>query len=50
LFSPYPELLSFSKKDWEEISEETFAKVFTNSPLKRAKLEGLKKNIAFLKE
>jgi len=29
LFSPYPELLSFSKKDWEEISEETFAKVFT---------------------
>lgn len=49
LFSPYPELLSYSKKDWEEITEETFAKVFTNSPLKRAKLEGLKKNITFLK-
>jgi epoxyqueuosine reductase len=49
LFSPYPELLYFSKKDWEEITEETFNKVFTNSPLKRAKLEGLKKNIAFLK-
>ena len=49
LFTPYPELLSYSKKDWEEITEETFAKVFTNSPLKRTKLEGLKLNIAFLK-
>ena len=49
LFSPYPELLSFTKKDWEEITEETFAKVFPNSPLKRTKLEGLKRNIAFLK-
>ncbi|HOD10225.1 MAG TPA: tRNA epoxyqueuosine(34) reductase QueG, partial [Flavobacterium sp.] len=49
LFTPYPELLSYSKKDWEEITEETFAKVFTNSPLKRTQLEGLKKNIKFLK-
>ena len=49
LFTPYPELLSYSKKDWEEITEETFAKVFTNSPLKRTKLEGLKRNIKFLK-
>jgi epoxyqueuosine reductase len=49
LFTPYPELLSYTKKDWEEITQETFAKVFTNSPLKRAKLEGLKKNINFLK-
>ena len=49
LLTPYPELLSYSKKDWEEITEETFAKVFTNSPLKRTKLEGLKRNIAFLK-
>jgi epoxyqueuosine reductase len=49
LFTPYPELLSYTKKDWEEITEETFAKVFTNSPLKRTQLEGLKKNITFLK-
>jgi epoxyqueuosine reductase len=49
LFNPYPELLSYTKKDWEEITEETFAKVFTNSPLKRTQLEGLKKNIQFLK-
>jgi epoxyqueuosine reductase len=50
LFSPNPEILSFSKKDWEEITEETFKKVFKNSAVKRTKLEGLKRNIQFLKE
>jgi len=49
LFQPNKELLSFTKKDWEEITEETFAKVFKNSPVKRTKLEGLKRNIRFLK-
>ncbi|MEC4003226.1 tRNA epoxyqueuosine(34) reductase QueG [Flavobacterium sp. SUN052] len=49
LFNANPELLSFTKKDWEEITEETFNKVFQNSPLKRTKLEGLKRNITFLK-
>lgn len=49
LFQPYPELLSYTKKDWEEITQETFEKVFPNSPLKRAKLSGLKRNIDFLK-
>jgi epoxyqueuosine reductase len=42
-------LLSYTKKDWEEITEETFTKVFTNSPLKRTQLEGLKRNINFLR-
>ena len=49
LFQAIPELLSFSKKDWEEITAETFQKVFKYSPLKRTKLEGLKRNIQFLK-
>jgi epoxyqueuosine reductase len=49
LFNPNQELLSISKKDWEEITEETFKVVFNNSPLKRAKFEGLKRNIDFLK-
>ena len=49
LFQANPELLSFSKKDWEEITSETFQKVFKDSPLKRTKLEGLKRNIQFLK-
>ena len=49
LFQANPELLSFSKKDWEEITAETFQKVFKDSPLKRTKIEGLKRNIQFLK-
>ena len=50
LFNPNPELLSFAKKDWEEITEETFRKVFKNSPVKRTKYEGLLRNIEFLSE
>jgi epoxyqueuosine reductase len=38
-----------NKKDWEEITEETFKKVFKNSAVKRTKLDGLKRNIKFLK-
>jgi epoxyqueuosine reductase len=49
LFNPHPEVLSMSKKDWKEITEETFKAVFKNSPLKRAKFEGLKRNIDFLR-
>lgn len=50
LFNPHPELLSMSKKDWEEITEDTFKKVFKNSAVKRTKFSGLKRNINFLKD
>lgn len=49
-FQPNSEVLSFSKKDWHEITEETFRKVFQKSAVKRTKFEGLKRNINFLKE
>ena len=49
LFIASSEILSYTKKDWEEITEETFKAVFKNSPLKRAKFDGLKRNIDFLK-
>lgn len=49
LFNPKPELLSMSKKDWEEITQETFNKVFQKSPVKRAKYSGITRNIRFLK-
>ncbi len=49
LFSPNSELLSMSKKDWIEITEETFKVVFKNSPIKRTKFQGIKRNIDFLK-
>tara|TARA_R110002074_G_scaffold10667_6_gene40196 strand:+ start:2702 stop:3625 length:924 start_codon:yes stop_codon:yes gene_type:complete len=50
LFNPHPELLSITKKDWLEITEDTFKKVFKNSPVKRTKFSGLKRNINFLKD
>ena len=50
LLNPHPELLSYSKKEWEEITDDVFNEVFKNSPLKRAKLEGLKRNMDFLKQ
>jgi epoxyqueuosine reductase len=49
LFNPNPELLSMTKKDWEEITEDTFETVFKNSAVKRTKFEGLKRNINFIK-
>ena len=49
LFHPKPELLSMSKKDWEEITEDVFKKVFQKSAVKRTKLSGLQRNISFLK-
>lgn len=50
LFHPSPELLSFTKKDWEEITEDVFRKVFKKSAVKRTKYAGLKRNIDFLKK
>jgi epoxyqueuosine reductase len=50
LFNPHPELLSMSKKDWEEITEETFNKVFQKSAVMRTKYSGLKRNIDFIKD
>lgn len=50
LFNPHPELLEMTKKDWEEITEDTFKKVFKKSAVKRTKFSGLTRNIKFLKD
>ncbi len=47
-FNPPPELLAFRKKDWEEITEDVFQKLFKGSAVKRTKFEGLRRNITFL--
>jgi epoxyqueuosine reductase len=49
LFDPHPDVLSNSKKDWEDITKEVFSEIFKKSPLKRTKFEGLRRNIEFLK-
>jgi len=49
-FKPHPDLLNLNHKDWKEITEEVFQKVFKNSAVKRTKFSGLKRNINFLKK
>lgn len=48
-FVPKEELLQKSKRDWQEITEEVFDKLFEGSAVKRTKYQGLKRNINFLK-
>ena len=48
-FLPHPDLDGMTKRDWQEITEETFQKVFKKSALKRTKFLGLKRNVDFLK-
>jgi epoxyqueuosine reductase len=48
-FAPHSELLGMKKTEWEDITLETFQKVFKNSAVKRTKFDGLKRNIEFLK-
>ncbi|MQP51728.1 MULTISPECIES: tRNA epoxyqueuosine(34) reductase QueG [unclassified Flavobacterium] len=50
LFQANSDILNFSKSDWEEITTDTFQKVFKNSAVKRTKYEGLLRNINFLKK
>lgn len=47
-FNPHPELLQIEKREWEEITEETFQRIFKKSAVKRAKFAGLTRNIKFL--
>ncbi|MEN8185740.1 MAG: tRNA epoxyqueuosine(34) reductase QueG [Bacteroidota bacterium] len=49
LFQPHPDLLQMTKKDWEEITEDVFKRIFKKSAVKRTKFSGLKRNIGFLK-
>lgn len=47
-FEPHPDLLQMTQSDWQEITLETFQKVFKNSAVKRTKYEGLVRNIRFV--
>ena len=47
-FKPHPKLLSFTGKDWEELSEDVFKEIFKRSAVKRTKFEGLKRNLKFI--
>ena len=48
LFETIPEISNFNKADWIDLTEETFKKVFKDSPIKRSKFKGLKRNINYV--
>lgn len=43
--SANPELLAMRKTDWIELTEEVFEQIASGSAIRRAKLEGLKRNV-----
>ena len=47
-FTPLNEILNFSTKEWEEITEDSFKKLFKHSPIARTKWKGMQRNIKFL--
>ena len=49
LFETIPEISNFNKTDWIDLTEETFKKVFKESPIKRSKFKGLKRNINYVR-
>ncbi|MFM9983860.1 MAG: tRNA epoxyqueuosine(34) reductase QueG [Flavobacteriales bacterium] len=47
-FTPNAALLNLTKQDWREISEGVFAEMSRSSPVKRAGINGMKKNLQAL--
>ncbi|MBP6334131.1 MAG: tRNA epoxyqueuosine(34) reductase QueG [Bacteroidia bacterium] len=50
LFEPKAELMEMKREDWEEISRDTFNKIFDSSAVKRTGYDGLKRNVNFLRK
>ena len=48
-FTPIPAILNFSFNQWEELTEESFKEIFKQSPLRRSKFAGIKRNLHFIK-
>lgn len=48
-FQPNDKLLNLTSLEWEQLTEETFHKLFKLSAVKRTKFSGLKRNIQFIK-
>jgi len=49
-FTPIPSILSMTKNDWFDLSEEAFIELFKTSPLKRSKFAGIRRNLQFISQ
>jgi epoxyqueuosine reductase len=46
--NPTAGLLEMNEKDWLEMTEENFKEIFKDSPIKRTKFQGIKRNLSFI--
>jgi epoxyqueuosine reductase len=49
-FTPIPEILNLTTSEWENMTEETFKKLFKHSAISRTKWKGMQRNIKFIKD
>lgn len=49
-FTPIPEILNLSTKEWEAMSGEAFNTLFKHSPLKRTQYAGIQRNLKFISQ
>lgn len=49
-FTPIPEILDLSTKEWEAMTEEKFKPIFRHSPLSRSKLKRIQRNLKFIQQ
>jgi epoxyqueuosine reductase len=47
-FEPLSQVFDFTTADWEELTEESFKKIFKHSPVKRTKFQGIRRNLKFI--
>lgn len=47
-FQPMNEVLNLKTAEWENLTEDSFKQIFKNSPIKRAKYAGIRRNLKFL--
>ncbi|HSU29262.1 MAG TPA: hypothetical protein VLJ68_12835, partial [Chitinophagaceae bacterium] len=47
-FKAIPEILDLSTREWEEMTEESFKKLFAGSAINRPKYKGIQRNLQFL--
>jgi epoxyqueuosine reductase len=47
-FTPLPQILNFTTRQWDELTEEAFKTIFKKSPLKRCKYTGIKRNLKMI--
>jgi epoxyqueuosine reductase len=50
LFKPSSSLVSFTKSDWLDLTDDVFSTLFKKSPVKRTKKQGLIRNINFVSD